>query len=241
MFSVSETEIYQTIHSYAKIYPKFTRLIKFDVPVVVRESGWETDVEVLGGKPKTSTPIEHFDSIRRTKTKISDLILCNDFDWFITYTFANNRSDIKRIKSQMHKHLENQKLRKTSFSYILVPEFHKDGKSLHFHGLFKDYPAKMTPTNIRKNGKLIYNVNSYRLGFTTASKIADKDKTANYLRKYITKDMPVLSGQKRYWCSRNLIRPTKIYNPTLSDLSYQNFTPLFHRKNLTVLQSNAIV
>ena len=47
------------------------------------------------------------------------------------------------------------------------------------------------------------NVGSYRLGWSTATRITDQAKVTKYIAKYISKDLcQVASGRKRYWCSR---------------------------------------
>lgn len=40
-------------------------------------------------------------SLRRTKKKIGDYILCNSFELFVTFTFAKNRQDINQKRRQM--------------------------------------------------------------------------------------------------------------------------------------------
>lgn len=75
-------------------------------------------------------------------------------------------------------------------SYILVPEFHKSGR-LHFHGLVGNVPKwKMSkainPHNnklIKINNTQIYNLDNYKLGYTTISKIKSKEKVTNYISK----------------------------------------------------------
>ena len=87
----------------------------------------------------------------------------------------------------------------------MVFELYKDG-AFHFHGLFKGtLPDMVYSGHNDKKGRYIYNVNSYSLGFTTATCVAYNDKVSSYLIKYITKDfMAVSSGKKRYWISSGL-------------------------------------
>jgi hypothetical protein len=86
-------------------------------------------------------------------------------------------------------------------------ELHKDGAP-HFHSLWADYPGKMKFWHYdEKDGRKLYNVVSYRKGWSTAKRIYDISGASSYVRKYIMKDMPVFPGKKRYWPSRNLNRP----------------------------------
>jgi hypothetical protein len=117
----------------------------------------------------------------------------------------------------MSKWLENQQEHKSKFGYLIIPEYHHKG-GLHFHAMLKSYPGNLIPAVrhlTRKNylykGKQVYNIKSYKNGFSTILLIpenpTDHAKVSNYLKKYITKDMPQFPGSKRYWSSRDLIRP----------------------------------
>lgn len=164
-------------------------------------------------------------SLRRTKRKVSDYILCNNFEIFATFTFKDDRQNIDRCKSKMQDWLDNQKKRYGKFQYIIVPEFHKDGKSLHFHALIMNYSGQLeravnpnTGKFVKKGGRDVYTFPGYQSGFSNARKI-DSDpesraKLANYLGKYITKDMPLFPGKKRYWNSRDLSVPIIEDNPS---------------------------
>jgi hypothetical protein len=234
----TEQDIYQSVHSYAKIYPDFTRLYKFDIPIKVRVKGYEErysyrDLPKLNGDYSSID-----DSIRRTKTKISDIIICNDFDWFITFTFKRNRQDITKIKKQFSKWISNIRDTHGNFQYLFVPEFHKDGKSIHFHGLVKNLNVTYVPTSIYQNGKQVHNIKNYKLGFTNATKILDKNKTSSYVKKYITKDMPKLDNKKRYWVSTQLKRPEKITNPLVDPFLMDELTPTYTLENLTMYQTS---
>lgn len=155
-------------------------------------------------------------SILRTRVVISDLILCNEFDYFVTFTFSakkHNRHNVENCRRVMSRFLQNAKYNHSpDLAYIVVPEFHKDGKALHFHALVKNYQGHIKPTKIVKNGRKIYNFAGWRAGFSTAVKIDNHEAVSKYVKKYITKDMPVIFGKKRYFASRNLIRPIKRVN-----------------------------
>ena len=104
--------------------------------------------------------------------------------------------------------LKNMKKQCPDMIYIVVPEQHKSGR-WHFHGLFANVDnMKFVDSGIVQNGKRVYNVGKYRLGFSTATHIEDLSKTVSYLCKYITKDLCVnTKGKKRYWASRNVKLP----------------------------------
>lgn len=162
-------------------------------------------------------------SVRRTKSVIYDYMMCNDFDYFVTFTFDPkkvNRYDPLVCYLKMQSWLHRQSRKYDNFKYIIVPEFHKDG-AIHFHAPIAGYEGAMKKTNVIHEGKRVFNVTGFRFGFTTATKVDDRQKASAYLTKYITKDMQLVNNKKRYWSSRNLIKPTSLYNK-IYDLGIQN-------------------
>lgn len=165
-------------------------------------------------------------SLRRTKKRIGDYILCNRFELFITFTFAKNRQDINEKRRQMSDWLKNQRNRNGKFDYLIVPEFHKDKQSLHFHALFYGYCGNIaksvspkTGKPVMQKGQPVYTLPEYTLGFNNAKRIEASNESygriAQYVKKYITKDMPIFYNKQRYWASKNLKLPKVQYNPEL--------------------------
>lgn len=174
---------------------------------------------------------EHFDhvhtvSFQRTQQKIYDYARCNDWDYFVTFTFSKekvNRYDYDACVKLLSKWLNNLRRGSPSLSYLVVPEQHKDG-AWHFHGLVAGladseivWSGRFVCQKIRGPGRTrfrmtdrkIYKIGSYRLGWMTATEIVDKKRVVKYITKYVTKDMMSgLFGRKRYWVSRNLLLPT---------------------------------
>ncbi|HEX8182083.1 MAG TPA: hypothetical protein VF575_00600 [Candidatus Saccharimonadales bacterium] len=232
-----EFETYQTVHSYAKIYPTFTKLFVFNHPSQVRIKGYEIRAKKKekGITTNFTDPVTLIDSLRRTKTRLTDIAVSNDFDLFCTFTFAKDRQNVDHLKKQMSRWLNHQQERAGKFSYLIVPEFHKDGKSIHFHALFKDYPGQLTDTGHKtKRGQTSYEIKSYKLGYSTAVKIDDIEKVGSYIKKYITKDMPQFNGKKRYWCSHGLQRPKKVMNPVVFPSDMKHFTTEHQIPNMKV-------
>lgn len=179
-------------------------------------------------KNPIDTPSIHR-SIRRTKSVIADLVLCNNFQYFCTFTFDRKKVDRYNeaaCKTTMSMWLHRQKLHSPNFKYLIVPEYHKDG-ALHFHALISNFNGRLKYSGRMQNGRKVYNMTGYRSGFTTAVPI-DNNKVAvsNYIKKYITKDMPMIHGKKRYWISNNLLRPEK----TVNAFSSLKKLPLFTKK-----------
>ncbi len=178
-------------------------------------------------------------SVRRTKKKIGDLIICNSFDLFVTFTIKDDRQNPERSKRKVLNWLKNQRNRNGRFRYIVVLEWHKDGESLHFHALLGDYTGKIeqainpkTAKPLVQHGRGVYQLSGYTLGFTNVKVIGssqeDRRKLGAYLKKYITKDMPPFKGRQRYWVSKGLELPLIEDNP---EEWYKHASPDWIKKN----------
>jgi len=161
-------------------------------------------------------------SVTRTKNNIYNLIRANNWEYFVTITFDSEKYDstnYEEITKVLHNHM--LLLRKTkckNLKYVLIPEYHKDGKKFHFHALFSDtygltfvqaynpHTGKM----IIRNNKPVMNILEFNtIGFNSAMFVMDSAKTCLYMLKYITKDLCCTTkGKKRFWASRNLLKPT---------------------------------
>ena len=165
----------------------------------------------LNSEPKTDEEKEYekLKNLWRIKTKIKDYILSNDFNYFWTLTFKADRYDYDLAFKKMGKWLEKMRKKYGKFDYIMIPELHKDG-AIHFHGVTGGLNALIVEADVRHKGAKVYNCLEWEYGFTTLTKIRDKEKTASYVTKYITKEMQnsiVEKGKKKYWCSRGLRKP----------------------------------
>lgn len=230
----TEYDTYHEVRGYYKQYPKFLKYYKYNQPIWVKTAGFEPQTIKKQSSKPVPQPFAFIESIRRTRTKIQDIVICNEFDLFVTFTFKKDRQNVDLIKSRMAQWLKNEKARRGAFSYIIVPEFHKDGKSIHFHALFKNYKGKLIDSGHIKNTRKLYNLKHYKLGFSTAVKIDNPEKVSSYIRKYITKEMPHFAGKKRYWCSSNLQRPKVTENPEVDPFTFAQFTEIYAKNNLTV-------
>jgi hypothetical protein len=153
-------------------------------------------------------------SVARTKQLMTDLVLCNQFELFCTFTFDPQKVNSKQIdvaKLKMSKWLNNAKRNSPELEYLIVAETHKSG-ALHFHALFKNYKGILKDSGIIRKNRKILNISGWRFGFSTAVKIDNVSAVSLYLQKYISKDMILMPGKKRYWCSRGLKRPQKHVN-----------------------------
>lgn len=166
-----------------------------------------------------------YKNLYNSKSKLIDLVYHNSmiqpWEYFVTLTFDPKEVDsldYHSVSESLAMWTDNMKHQNPDMAYILVPELHKSGR-IHWHGVFRNVPnwtltpARSAKTNrlIYKNGVQIFNLDNYKYGHTTVSKIKNQEAVSVYCSKYMTKDMIDLDYKKRYWSSRNLERPIKQY------------------------------
>ena len=181
-------------------------------------------------------------NIRRTKNTIKELVLCNDWEHFITLTLdpkKYNRYDLPKFNKDLSQYIRNLRRKyKTDIKYLLIPEQHKDG-AWHMHGFLMGLPEAELELfnkeqklpyyilNKLKKGEEIYNWVGYqkRFGNCDIEPIRDKGRVSSYVTKYVTKDLENSVQElnaKMYYCSRGLNRAetikkgrtTEMYKPT---------------------------
>lgn len=198
-----------------KIYPSHKVFQVSNAPIF-RAPGWEArersyDVPCKGeGADKERS---RANAIRRAKTAVHDIALCNHFTHFFTWTLSPqeiDRYDAEVVKRKTLDFLKNM-VRRKGFSYVLVPELHKDG-AIHMHGLCSLGEMKTVPAVNARNGKLmftkrgqqIFNMPDWKFGFTECVPLDENyEQTCNYVTKYLTKGSQKIFG-KWYFASRNL-------------------------------------
>jgi hypothetical protein len=227
---VSRADAQYEVYASAKHYPHMTTVFIPNTPYTkmipfMEEHIDDLDVEdwdgrVISSSNKTSNEDNLERSIRRTKTLISDYVLCNEFDLFATFTFSpektTDRFNPNLVKLQMANWLKNQRkaTRNGKFPYLIVPEFHADRRALHFHALFKNYTGVLTETDKTSKGRPVFYFKGYTLGYNSAVPIDNIEKVSSYVKKYITKDMPQFHGQHRFWVTKGLKKPRLEDNPS---------------------------
>lgn len=214
----------------AKLYPNGDAYISIYSADIIRESGWEE----RGRKPGVKGSADSADlsrSKRRARSAVFDLAMANDFKYFVTLTLDKDRVDrydSAAVTKKLNVWLDNQ-VRRKGLTYVLVPEFHKDG-AIHFHGLFNDALAAVDSGTISmgsgkprkprserqrakwlsEGGHVVYNLPGWKLGFTTAIELyGERAKAVNYVCKYITKAADKVGG-RWYYSGGELKRPETV-------------------------------
>lgn len=215
---------YATLKKYREDYYKIT------LHKMIRRAGYEAadgEEEHRSGKKNTAGNKEKLEaSLSRTKSKIFELALCNEWEWFVTLTLNpeyHDRKDLKNYKTKLSTWIKNyNRLHKTDIKYLLIPENHKDG-SWHMHGLMMGLPMEelheftkdeKLPIKILveiAHGHKIYSWPAYEktFGYITISKIINAESVSKYITKYITKDLlstRIGVNEHLYYCSQGLKR-----------------------------------
>ena len=149
-------------------------------------------------------------SFIRARRRAYDLIRCNpDLDGFVTLTFNKemiDRTSYAEIISTLSVWLDNR-VRRHGLKYVLCPEHHADGEGIHFHGLMNMCALKLVNSGHKRHGKVVYNIDDFPLGFTTAIRVTGEncvEKCAAYIFKYMTKQLEQKIGG-RYFLSGGLL------------------------------------
>lgn len=161
----------------------------------------------------------------RAKRRAYDFIRSTpDLDCFLTLTLDPERierSSWDEVVRKLSIWLDNR-VRRHGLMYILCPEYHKDGKSIHFHGLANTQALKLVeaynPHNGRpivNKGKQVYNVDDFPFGFSTAIHITGDEASkacAGYIFKYMSKQGNQGRIGGRYYLSGGALRkPIYLY------------------------------
>lgn len=169
-------------------------------------------------------------AMRRARQSIYDYAMCtSSFKYFVTLTISPEvaeRSSWDSVIKKMSVWLQNAVARK-GLTYLLVPEFHSDGESIHFHGFFNEALDLVESGKKTSDGKKIFNIPAFKLGFNTAIEITgDYTNACKYILKYVGKNSQKV-GKRFYLSGGNLGRPRfEYFNADITDFSDgYTFTP----------------
>ena len=165
-------------------------------------------------------------SVSRSKARIFELAMCNEFTHFCTFTQDKEKRDrfdlaeFRKDFAMLIRNINRNRPENAKIKYLLIPEQHKDG-AWHMHGLFMGFTDKdlrpftleeKLPDRIREKllqGVTIYDWQRYRrvFGYFTCTEIKNGTACAKYITKYISKDLQKSvreSGEHLYFASQGL-------------------------------------
>lgn len=166
-------------------------------------------------KPKNPSNERTSQSIAAAKSRINEIVECNDWQWTATFEFSpktlralgGDDTAIKKVK-QWFANLKKRVPEFEHLSWLVVPEPHSDRRrKLHLHGFLSGIPSSALivwskirgrkPAAIRarlKAGDAVYNWPAYqnKFGFCLLVKVNGVDNAKNSKNKwknYITKSL----------------------------------------------------
>lgn len=131
-------------------------------------------------------------SVSRLKSRVQELILCNNWNCFVTFTLdkcKRNRDSIDTFE-ELTRHLKYiRQTRCSELRYMLLLEQHKNG-GYHGHALMY-LPADFIADEfiINANGYFEWVDISIRFGFMSIKPYDGTLRACNYVTKYVTKDL----------------------------------------------------
>lgn len=186
--------------------------------------------------PRSAPDPDNVDRARKRAVKrLRDLIECNDWDYFVTLTLDGeliDRGDYNAVIRRVNTYLGNR-VRRSSWRYVGVVEYHKDHRGIHFHFLVSgDVRVVDSGCVIRPSGgrpvkrstayrqgfldgdlKTVYNVCDWSLGFSTAIKVYGNPRAlARYVGKYLTKSEGDKIGGRWFYHGGDLNEPEYKYD-----------------------------
>ena len=163
------------------------------------------------GAGKSSEGADALRSMRRARAKLRQLALSNQFRYFVTLTLSPDevdRYDSNAVMRKVNRWLDNM-VRRYGLRYILVPEQHKDG-AWHFHGFMAGEGLTAVDSGVRWDGRVVYNLPQWRLGFTTAQELyGDYVAAVAYCCKYIGKQQGQRPMGRWYYSGGALAKPER--------------------------------
>ncbi len=190
-----------------------------------------------GNKPRspplegTSKPdnVRFRSSLSRTKSTVFEIAMCNEFQFFCTFTqdekLRGDRYNLGEFRKAFSQFIRNEnKKRDTPIKYLCIPEQHKDG-AWHLHGLLS---GLIVGKDLVKNKYNYYDWTAYskRFGFFSCDEIKNSEKCSSYICKYITKEFlekEENSHQHLFFASQGLARKQTLVNKSFMPLFDWNF------------------
>ncbi len=151
----------------------------------------EQKKQVVSFSDDTLKDVRLSQSVSRSKSKVYEYALCNDFTFFCTFTLSAekiDRFDLKGFSVKFGQFIRNynrKRAEKNKVFYLVVPEQHKNC-AWHLHGLLGG--LSFDDLVVNEYGYYDWEDYSSRFGFISLSPIRDKKACSAYITKYVTKD-----------------------------------------------------
>jgi hypothetical protein len=154
-------------------------------------------------------------SVYRTKCRFYDIVHSMNVEWFGSltfnpdYKFGPDRYNKEAVATYTKNQFKKFRVRAPDLQYIFVLEQHKDG-AWHIHCVLGNIKGlSFEDANLKLYGRQVYHLIDWVAGFSDFSKTEDSQRCANYMLKYVTKDLCKDLSSHRFYASRNIPKPVK--------------------------------
>ena len=108
-----------------------------------RQDGFDSTPRKYTAKGEAGNYAKLVNNMSRTRSRIYELSICNNWEWYVTFTLDSSkydRSNLKQFIKDLSQFIRDyRKKTNNQVKYLLIPEKHKDG-SWHMHGLLMEIP-----------------------------------------------------------------------------------------------------
>lgn len=190
------------VHNQVYVKKYGTEAIKISLLKTVRNKEYKEESKPRAKKgSKNNSKIGC--NVRRAKARVQEIVMCNEWEWFITLTIDSckyERKDLKSWYTELTQWIRNyNKKFNIKIKYILVPELHADGVSWHMHGLIMGLSEehltqlqrgnKMSKSQLERivKGEKVYIWAPYekKFGFCNFEPVRSKIAIGKYISKSI--------------------------------------------------------
>jgi len=209
----------------------------------VKNSGFEDEKNKQKGNNVNDKKL--MNNISRSRAKVFEYALCNDFDYFVTLTLDPekcNRYDLSKYIKDLSQMIRNYRRDYgVNIQYLLIPEQHQDG-AWHMHGLLKGLP--LDHLRINDNGYYEWEKYTKRFGYMSIGIIENKLAVSKYITKYITKSIydergVIERNKKLYYASRGLKTARKIKEGILSVIDNESIPWTYENEYIKSIELTA--
>ena len=181
--------------------------------IIERKDG-EKDVYKSPRKEDHSDDERLENSISRSKSKIREYVICNNFKYCVTLTFKPEKQFFNLDGVRQFLDAFRKACKRRGIKYLLVPEICEKGQ-FHFHGFLTDIPEDEFFINEHRYPDWTYWRENF--GFCSIDWVGgkeDKEKKLFYILKYLQKGLASTikeKGAHLYYSSKGLNQKELIY------------------------------
>jgi len=152
-------------------------------------------------------------TLQRATKKVTEYILANNFDLFLTITFDPRRlrnyqpqAAFSRLNGWFNRQRQRSHEAGKELRYITFPEVYRDKSMIEFHILMTGWDFQLTRSGIVIDGTLALTVSNFKFGYTKARSLQDfsKQQIFDLVLPHLERNSTDFFNGRSYFPSRNL-------------------------------------